>query len=145
MIGLKPKMRKMLKLKFRKFNGENMSEVLKKNNIKDWYLENFTIFENKLNGQSSSVLHKMRKNSLQLLKDLDFPNTKTEEWKYTDITPVLKNNFVPAVNSELPLFKKDDIAKYLFEDFEYHLLVFINGIFSEELSDIGTIPKNVFF
>jgi len=56
---------------------------------------------------------------------------------------LLKLFFVPAVNTQIPEFSKKDIKKYLFGDFDYHLLVFINGIYSNELSEIGDLPSDV--
>lgn len=120
-----------------------MSKNLDYKNIKDWYVSNFKTFEGKLNGQSKSQLHEKRKQALDKLNEINFPTTRNEEWKYTDVTPLIKQNFTPAVNTTLPVVNKKDITKYLFKDFEYHLIVFVNGIFSEKLSEIGSLPKNV--
>ncbi len=120
-----------------------MSKSTDNKKINNWYVDNFKTFESKLNGESKSFLHEVRKNALEKLNELNFPTTRNEEWKYTDVSQLLKYDFVPAVNSEMPSVKKDDIDKYIFKDFESYLLVFINGIFSEELSDIGDLPKNV--
>ncbi|MBU1349358.1 Fe-S cluster assembly protein SufD, partial [Patescibacteria group bacterium] len=56
-------------------------------NIKDWYISNFKSFEEKLNGQSQSFFHKFRKDALIKFSELEFPTTKNEEWKYTNINP----------------------------------------------------------
>ncbi len=133
----------MPNLNHRKLNGGQMSKTIDNKKIKDWYIDNFKIFEGKLNGESKSFLHEVRKNALVNLNALSFPTTRNEEWKYTDVSQLLKYDFVPAVNSEMPSVKKDDIDKYIFKDLESSLLVFINGIFSEELSNIGDLPKNV--
>jgi Fe-S cluster assembly protein SufD len=71
-------------------------------NIKDWYLSGFDLFEKKLNGESKSFLHEIRKDALLTLSSLDFPANHNEEWKYTNVSPILKYNFIPAVNSILP-------------------------------------------
>ena len=110
---------------------------------KEWYLSNFKPFEEKLNGQSKSFLHDIRKEALKQLAEIDFPTNKNEEWKYTNVSPILKHNFVPAVNSVLPEYSKDQIKEFLFNAFDYHLLVFVNGIFSEELSEISELPNGV--
>ena len=112
-------------------------------NIKDWYISNFKSFEEKLNGQSDSFFHKYRKDALKTFSELEFPTTKNEEWKYTNVSPILKFNFSHAFNSSNPILTKDEIQKYLFSGFEFHLVVFVNGIFSEELSDINELPKDV--
>lgn len=112
-------------------------------NIKDWYISNFKSFEEKLNGQSESFFHKYRKDALKKFSELEFPTQKNEEWKYTNVSPILKHNFNHVYNSAKPEITKDEIQKYLFDGFEYHLLVFINGIFSKELSNINELPKGV--
>ena len=113
----------------------------KNENIKDWYISNFKSFEEKLNGQSQSFFHNYRKDALKKFSELEFPTTKNEEWKYTNVSPILKYNFNLAFNSAKPELTKDVIQKYLFDGFEYHLLVFVNGIFSKELSNINELPK----
>jgi len=120
-----------------------MNTNLESKNIKEWYISNFKTFEEKLNGHSNSILQSVRKEGLKQFSFLDFPNTRTEEWKYTDISPILKQFYLPAVNSLIPEYSKEEIKRYLFGDFNYHLLVFINGIYSKDLSDIGDLPSGV--
>jgi Fe-S cluster assembly protein SufD len=120
-----------------------MNDKTENINSKDWYISNFDSFEKKLNGESKSYLHQVRKDALKELEQQSFPTLKNEEWKYTDVSPILNNNFVPAVNSVQPDITKSDIEKYLFKNFNYHLVVFLNGIYSEELSDIKELPKGV--
>lgn len=117
---------------------------MEQKNLKEWYISNFDTFEKKLNGGSKTYLHEIRKKALRELASLNFPTLRNEEWKYTDVTPIVNNNFVLAANSTLPRLTKNDIEKFLFNDFDYHLLVFVNGIFSEELSDLKELPRNTF-
>ncbi|MCX6175599.1 MAG: Fe-S cluster assembly protein SufD [Ignavibacteriales bacterium] len=109
----------------------------------EWYVSKFKSFEDKLNGQSKSFLHDIRKNALISLAELSFPTNRNEEWKYTNVTPILKQNFIPALISTLHKFRKEEIKPLLFKDFDYHLIVFVNGLFAEELSEIGNLPKGV--
>lgn len=110
---------------------------------KDFFIENFKLLEKKLNGESASYLHRLRGEALAQLQELSFPSTRNEEWKYTDVSPILKQNFSPAMNSDLPEIKQEIVSGLLFENFESHLLVFVNGIFSNELSKILELPKGV--
>jgi Fe-S cluster assembly protein SufD len=114
-------------------------------NTKEWYLNNFKSFEEKLNGESKTFLHDLRKSALTQLADTDFPSTKEEEWKYTNVSPILKQNFIPAVNLGIKnsALSKNELVKYLFSGFDFYLMTFINGIFSEELSDLQGLPKGV--
>lgn len=102
----------------------------------DWYVSNFKTFENKLNGESKSFLHSLRKDAIAQLSELDFPTKKNEEWKYTNIAPILKHNFVPALNSEAVKVTMEDVEKNIFSGFDCCVMVFANGIYSSELSTV---------
>ena len=104
--------------------------------IKDWYLSNFKNFENKLNGQTENFFHEFRKEALEKFREMSFPTLKDEEWKYTNVAPILKHNFSPAVTENKIERNLIDIEDHFFKDFEHHRLVFVNGIFNEEHSSL---------
>lgn len=109
--------------------------------IKNWYLNEFKKFENSLNGESALQIHGVRKEAISNFSKLDFPNTKDEEWKYTNITSLLKYNFKPAsIKVEVSV---EQVNKFLFDKLEHSLLVFINGQFEEKLSKIKNLPEGV--
>jgi len=109
--------------------------------IKDWYISNFGEFEKRLNGGKANSIHQIRKDALSNFGKLDFPSIKDEEWKYTSIAPLLKYNFVPSVTEKK--ISKDVIKSLLFDEMEHSLLVFINGKFSSEHSDLPNLPEGV--
>ena len=109
--------------------------------IKDWYLSNFGEFEKRLNGGKESFVHTKRKEALSNFSRLEFPTIKDEEWKYTSIVPLLKYNFVPSY--EKKEVSKDFIKSLLFDELEHSLIVFINGRYSVEHSDLLNLPKGV--
>lgn len=122
-----------------------MKKINEFQSTKEWYIQNFQSFEEKLNGDSKTFLHDLRKSAINQLSQVDFPNTKDEEWKFTNISPILKQNFIPAVSIGKKDFSinKEELKKYLFSGFEFYLMTFINGIYSDELSDLNDIPKGV--
>ena len=61
--------------------------------IKNLFLSQFTDFENSLNGGKSKPVHELRKSAISNFSDLQFPTTRDEEWKYTNISPLLKHTF----------------------------------------------------
>ena len=109
--------------------------------IKDWYLSNFGEFEKRLNGGKESSIHQKRKDALSNFSKLDFPTTNDEEWKYTSIAPLLKHNFVPSY--EKKNISKDFIKSLLFDEMEHSLIVFVNGRYSSEHTDLLNLPKGV--
>lgn len=112
-------------------------------NSKEFYIDSFKKFESSLNGDSKLFLHQLRKEALKQFETSNFPTQKNEEWKYTDVSPIVKRNFIPAVNSPKLNFNKEEIAKYLFKDIDCYLLVFVNGIYNEELSYVQDVPSGV--
>lgn len=112
-----------------------------KTDIKQYFINQFDEFEKSLNGEKTSDFHKVRKDAISKFAELTFPTQKDEEWKYTNISPLLKHSFSPfAVKVNVP---SETINKFLFDKMEHSLLVFINGNFSSELSKLIDIPKGV--
>jgi len=109
--------------------------------IKDWYTSQFDSFKNRLNGGKSAAIHQLRKDALNRFGQLEFPTQKDEEWKYTNISPLLKHNFVTPTSKVL--IEQELVKKYLFEELEHSLLVFVNGYFIDEHSDIKNLPDGV--
>ncbi|MBK7104308.1 MAG: Fe-S cluster assembly protein SufD [Ignavibacteriae bacterium] len=110
----------------------------KEKNIKNWYLENFQKFD-KVNNDN---FKKLRADAANDFEKSEFPTKKNEEWKYTNISPILNNEFFPS-----PLVKQDfeniSIDQYKIQNLDTHLVVFINGIFNKELSELNDIENNV--
>lgn len=111
-----------------------MPQVSENTNIRDWYYSNFRTFESGLNGQSESDFHKIRKHAIEQFKELGFPTLDNEDWKYTNIAPILKFNFIPAQLLPGVELTRKDIEKYLIKDLNASVLVFINGHLRKDLS-----------
>ncbi len=74
---------------------------------------------------------KVRDEARDALEILDFPTSRDEYWKYTRVAPILKGKY-----SESPSINISDISPYKIPGLEANLLVFINGFYSTELSEI---------
>ena len=112
-----------------------------KTDIKKYFINRFDEFEKSLNGEKTSEFHQLRKSAISKFESLNFPTQKEEEWKYTNISPLLKHNFSPVQSKEN--ISSKIINKFLFDKLEHSLLVFVNGIYSPELSNITDLPKGV--
>jgi Fe-S cluster assembly protein SufD len=108
--------------------------------IKKWYVSNFETFENSLNGESLKPIHRVRKEAIANFSNLNFPTTHDEEWRFTNITPLLKYNFQ---QSEKISLKQKQIKNFLFKKISDNLIVFINGHFAPELSRLEKLPEGV--
>lgn len=111
--------------------------------VKNWYLSNLELLSKKINGTQKPFLNKIREKSIQKFSELNFPSKKSEEWKYTDVTPILKHRFIPSLIVDNPQFSFEAINQYLFRDFDFYLMTFVNGIFYEHLSNVKNIPDGV--
>ena len=110
-------------------------------NFKEQFINNYNAFIDGLNGESTPELNHLRQKALVTFNELSFPTTRDEEWRYTNISPLLKHNFSIANNETL--ISKERVSKYLFDELISHQLVFVNGYFSAENSKLNKLPEGV--
>lgn len=120
-----------------KITTENIDLKLK-------FISEFQKFESSLNGEAISTFHKIRQNAIASFNELGFPVKRLEEWKYTNINPILKHNFKQAFSDYKIDLSKEDIESYLMKNTDINLLVLINGQFEKSLSKIVTNNNQIF-
>jgi Fe-S cluster assembly protein SufD len=108
--------------------------------IKKHYINIFDAFENSLDGECQSKIRSIRKQAIAQFSQMDFPTIKNEEWKYTNISPLFGYSFKQAKKIEV---QKYQVEQYLFDEAHFYTLVFVNGKYSEKLSNIGKLDKGV--
>jgi Fe-S cluster assembly protein SufD len=88
----------------------------------------------------SLALPKLRERAISIAKEHTFPSSKDEDWRFTDLSPMLEIPFqsapVPATVDPAPLVGREipeAIAR----------LVLVNGHFSTELSDLTHLPAGL--
>ncbi|MBI3579722.1 MAG: Fe-S cluster assembly protein SufD [Ignavibacteriales bacterium] len=107
----------------------------------NWYQSNFEMFEKKLNGESNASVHTLRRNAIARFNEMGFPTNKHEEWRFTNINPIVKANFTPSLNYTANQVTLKDIEPFVFNN--TLRLVFVNGHFSKELSLNTSLPNGV--
>lgn len=116
--------------------------------LKEKVIKNFKEFENSLNGLAKSKdgniekIHSVRIDAIKRFEQIGFPEFRSEEWKYTNIKPIIQKDF-----SLVPLEPKitgKSIKQFLIPGLKANTLVFINGKYSEKFSDIITKDENVY-
>jgi Fe-S cluster assembly protein SufD len=115
--------------------------MIQTNEINKWYVSLFNEFERNLNGESKSPVHLLRKKAIEDFAQLSFPTNKNEEWRFTNISPLLKHKFKPALDNQL--ISKDEVEKFRFKGMKCALMVFVNGFFSEELSELSVLKDKI--
>lgn len=105
---------------------------LETTDVEQQYIEKFKNFENRLNGSKKIPFHQLRRDAISRFEELGFPSTRTEEWKYTNIAPLLQHDFSIA---EEPIdVSVSDIESFLICGLTENTLVFVNGKFRREFS-----------
>jgi Fe-S cluster assembly protein SufD len=93
--------------------------------------------ENKFIG--STIIHNK---SLPSIEKLEFPTTKEEAWRQTNIEPLLKNAYIlDKKESALSAVEKSFVEKLQISELETYTIVFINGYYSKDLSNISSESK----
>ena len=115
--------------------------MMQTNEINKWYISIFDDFERNLNGESKSPIHQLRRKAIQDFSQLSFPTNKDEEWRFTNISPLLKHKFNPAIN--VSYVAKEEVDRFRFSGLKCSLMVFVNGFFSDELSNIRSIKDKI--
>ena len=107
------------------------------------YLSSFSQLEAKLPGQDAAWLKSLRLQALEQFKQAGFPTDKLESWKYTNLSlNLLKEFFTFEVLASTTVVAAQ-LKKNGFDTDKAHLVVFVNGKFSKELSSLKPLEKGV--
>ena len=68
---------------------------------------------------------------MERFEQLGFPSVRDEEWKYTNLAALAKENFAPAVSDEINL---PDVDRFSYRETANAHLVLVNGFLREDLS-----------
>jgi len=89
----------------------------------------------------SDWLLPVRKAAMARFTELGFPTTRHEEWRFTNVSPIAKTPFAPADKSAQ--VTAEQVARYADWQTEGSRLVFVNGQYSETLSNIAALSDGV--
>ncbi len=111
---------------------------------RDHYLQAFGDFETRLNGQSDSPFHRIRKQAIQVFGDLDFPTTRDEAWTHTSVAELAGTEFIGSLPDQSSV-SPESLSPYTFEanGFGGSRLTFVNGSCSKDLSTVTPLPDGV--
>src|SRR5215471_4589944 len=91
-------------------------------------------------GKDPAWLSRLREKAGEVFESRDFPTTRDEEWKYTNVTPILKIPYGEVPEFDGQQLTADQIAPFTFRESRGSQLIFINGRFAREFSDLGALP-----
>ena len=104
------------------------------------YLSSYQQFEKSDAGRRHPWLRQLREDAITRFERMGFPTTHDEGWRHTNVAPISKFPFRPAVRDFDGLTARE-LGSLTFGDDDSCRLVFINGAYSEELSRAGALPS----
>ncbi|MGA7161960.1 MAG: Fe-S cluster assembly protein SufD [Bacteroidota bacterium] len=107
------------------------------------YLSDFYAFENNGASHDPSWLKSFRHSGLERFSELGFPTIKQEDWRFTNILPLTKNSFYHAPEKQTPKVNRSEVKKHIIQESSKSVLVFINGHYNKDLSDVSGLPKEI--
>ena len=102
--------------------------------LKDKLVASFMAFENKGSVDLDSKVHGIRSEAIERFEQSGFPTRKDEEWKYTSLNSLIKNDYSVFPENETTVELKD-VKKFFLHEIESYKIVFIDGVYSSFLSD----------
>lgn len=103
------------------------------------YLESFAGFERHAAGREPRWIQSLRRNAFARFREVGFPTTHDEDWRFTNVSEIARTPFRLARNRSTAI-SASDLRQWRVAG-EACLLVFVNGHFSRELSEIDKLPR----
>lgn len=112
-----------------------MSEVLQKETI-------LSYIDGEIEPKGTSIsIRGINERGREALQNTAFPTRKDEEWRFTDLKSITKNTFVSL--EEASAKQVGDISNHFLPEALNTRLVFVNGVYNEELSSVSELPNGV--
>ena len=108
----------------------------------DGYIKLFDDVRKGLPGAKYGWLSRLRNEALERFLACGYPTPDVEEWQYTSLASIGDRPFAmaaPLVNG----IEKKDIEALCTDPGPCHRMVFVNGFFRSDLSDLGALPQGL--
>jgi Fe-S cluster assembly protein SufD len=94
-------------------------------------------------GGTPAWLARLRADGMARFEQADFPTTSEEDWKYTNVAPIARGQFVPTLLETVASVDAGTVAPFCYEEAQRSRLVFVNGIYQAQLSALDALPAGV--
>jgi len=101
--------------------------------LKENLVSRHLVFNEK--NQKNKWIDDLRHEAIEIFDKEGFPNKKNEEWKYTNLAPLLKTDYKLFPESEEISIGYQDVKRYFIHDMDAYNIVFVNGVYSSYMSD----------
>jgi Fe-S cluster assembly protein SufD len=112
---------------------------------KSTYRAAFDALQGLRRAASAAWVERLRESAIDSFEQKGFPTTDEEDWKYTNVAPIAKVNFEPAVlqSTDAQTFDAGRLDSFVYEEASRSRLVFVNGFYRRELSSTEALPEGV--
>lgn len=118
------------------------SQIVKEENQ---YQVSFQQLQQHTRASEPAWFGRLRESAMDRFEQLGFPSVKEEEWKYTNVAPISKLNFKPALRSidADALATSAELARFGYIEAQASQLIFRNGVLLNDLSSLASLPGGV--
>src|SRR4029077_10970205 len=104
------------------------------------YLSAFKDYQKNGAGRGPAWLKELRESAIASFEKLGFPTTRDEDWKYTSVDSVVSTVFERGEHNVGSKAVATEIRPLAFSGSADSRLVFVNGLYSPELSGLHRFP-----
>ena len=105
------------------------------------FLQEFEARTGTATAEGPEWLEPVRRAAKECFARTGFPQARHEEWRFTPIAPIVQGSWRPATSgAEL---SRAHLTPFVFGHTDWTTLVFVNGVFSDALSSVGSLPAGV--
>ncbi|NJK50244.1 Fe-S cluster assembly protein SufD [Candidatus Gracilibacteria bacterium] len=89
----------------------------------------------------SESINDLRQKAVSVATESTIPSKKDEEWRFTDLSKLLQVQFQAATATTIT---NNDLNAFVLPEAKTSRLVFVNGFYAPELSDVSGLPDGVY-
>jgi Fe-S cluster assembly protein SufD len=120
-----------------------MIETLQVKKEADPFMSGFDRVETDGAAQQPSWVSSLRKAGISRFAEFGFPTVKDENWRFTNVAPIAKLPFRPALVPQAHGIERQTVDQFHFAGLKGIRLVFVDGHYAEELSSLLPLPAGV--
>jgi Fe-S cluster assembly protein SufD len=79
----------------------------------------------------------LRRKAADRFTETEFPHRKMEQWRFTNVTPIVRTPFRSPVEPAVHGLSLDDVAPFRYGETDWSELVFVDGFYAADLSSQG--------
>src|SRR6476646_1874425 len=117
-----------------------MIETLQVKKEADTYMAGFDRVETNTATRQPSWVASMRKAGISRFAEFGFPTLRDENWRFTNVAPIAKLPFRPALVPQPHGIARERLEQFHFSSLKSSRLVFVDGHYAEELSSVLPMP-----